>query len=182
MRWPSAASLTCTYWYGDSASNRIFSPGSSLMVPRGRAIIASSTTGAAMAFAPSRGTAASASTPAMRNSVARVPMAGTSTSTGRNVPTMLPTVEMAYSRPATDPAVSTSFTDSRIAHGDTVPSSVMGMRNISIVPTNDATNAPADRSAKAPCAARKMGVSASGRIATVTAATMTTQPSTRGLG
>ena len=69
-----------------------------------------------------------------------------------------------------------------MAHGDTVPSRVMGTRNMSIVPTNDATNAPADRSAKAPCAARKMGVSASGRIATVTAATMTTQPSTRGLG
>ena len=95
---------------------------------------------------------------------------------------MLPTVEMAYRRPATEPAVSTLVTDSRMAHGDTVPSRVMGTRNMSMVPTNEATNAPADRSAKADCAALKTGVSASGSAATVTAATITTPPSTRGLG
>ena len=89
---------------------------------------------------------------------------------------------MAYSRPATDPALWTSVTVRRMAQGDTVPSRVMGTRNISMVPTNEATNAPADRSAKADCAALNTGVSASGSAATVTAATITTPPSTRGLG
>ena len=69
-----------------------------------------------------------------------------------------------------------------MAHGDTVPSRVMGTRNMSIVPTNEATNAPAERSAKAPCAAWNTGVRARGRMATVTAATMTTPASTLGLG
>jgi hypothetical protein len=109
-------------------------------------------------------------------------MAGMITSTGRNVPRMLPTVEIAYRRPDTEPAVSTVVTDRRIAHGATMPSSVMGTRNMSMVPTNDATNAPAERSANADCAALKMGVRAMGRMASDAAAMTTVMPSARSLG
>ena len=83
---------------------------------------------------------------------------------------------------ATDPAVATSVTVRRMDQGDTIPSRVMGTRNMSMVPTNDATNAPAERSAKAPWAASDMGVSARGSTAIDTAAAITTTPSTRGLG
>ncbi len=95
---------------------------------------------------------------------------------------MLPMVEMAYRRPDTDPAVSTVVTESRMAHGATMPSSVMGTRNMSIVPTNEATNAPADRFVNADCAALNTGVSAMGRMASDTAAMITVVPRARGVG
>ena len=45
-----------------------------------------------------------------------------------NVPTRLPTVEIAYMRPATVPLSSTRSTASRIAYGDAAPSSITGAR------------------------------------------------------
>src|SRR5689334_24784568 len=56
-----------------------------------------------------------------------------------------------------------SVTARRIAHGETAPSAVTGSANISIVPRNDATKAPAETFAKASAAAEKSGRVAKGR-------------------
>jgi hypothetical protein len=66
-----------------------------------------------------------------------VPMAGIRASVGRNVPRMLPTVEMAYILPETLPEVSLSWIASRMAKGDTVPSSVTGTANSTIITPNE---------------------------------------------
>ena len=63
---------------------------------------------------------------AKTRNVRRVPTSGISTSAETSVPTRLPAVESAYRRPATVPASSTFDTASRIAHGDTAPSSSTG--------------------------------------------------------
>ena len=112
----------------------------------------------------------------------RVPIVGIRYSTGRNVPAIEPSVESAYSRPATAPASAMSVTASRIAHGETAPSAVTGSANISSVPTNEATNAPAETSSNAFAAASNSGRVANGRIAIVTAANSTTKPSVRSSG
>ena len=98
------------------------------------------------------------------------------------MPAIEPSVDSAYSRPATAPASAMSVTASRIAHGETAPSAVTGSANISSVPTNDATNAPADTLSNADAAAENSGRVANGRIAIVTAANSTTRPSERSSG
>jgi hypothetical protein len=114
--------------------------------------------------------------------VRRVPIIGIRIRTGRNVPTIDPTVETAYSRPATVPASCTSVTASRTAQGVTAPSAVTGTANISIVPMNEPMKAPADRSAKASPAASRSGVARKGSTATLRPAPSTTAASARSDG
>ena len=98
------------------------------------------------------------------------------------MPAIEPSVERAYSRPATAPASAMSVTASRIAQGATAPSAVTGSANISSVPTKEATKAPAETSSKAFAAALNSGRVANGRIAIVIAANSTTRPSVRSFG
>ena len=58
-------------------------------------------------------------------------------------------VEIAYSRPATAPASSTDASCSRVAHGDTAPSSSSGTATSTSVPNSEAANAPTDTSSNA---------------------------------
>src|SRR5579884_4323471 len=59
--------------------------------------------------------------------------------TGKNAPRMLPSVEMAYREPLTRPLCFTSFVTSRMAKGETRPSSVTGTANSKIVPNSELT-------------------------------------------
>ena len=106
----------------------------------------------------------------MDSIVRRVPMAGISTATGRNVPRMLPAVESAYIRPATSPDFSTLVTPSLTANGDAMPSSVIGTEKISIAAKKEPRNAPTEASAKAPTAASSRGCARNGVTAIAAAA------------
>ena len=83
------------------------------------------------------------SSPASDRKVRLVPMTGIRISTGRKVPMMLPIVEMAYMRPDTCPAVAVSSIASRMAKGETVPSSVTGMANRMSITPNEPTSSAA---------------------------------------
>ena len=74
-----------------------------------------------------------------------VPIASIAHSETKNTPTSEPTVEIAYSRPATTPDSSTVASFSRVAHGETAPSSSSGTATSTSVPNSDAVNAPTDR-------------------------------------
>ena len=73
-----------------------------------------------------------------------VPIASIAHSDTKNTPTSEPTVEIAYSRPATAPDSSTVASFSRVAHGETAPSSSSGTATSTSVPNSDAVNAPTD--------------------------------------
>ena len=60
------------------------------------------------------------------SSVRWVPISGIVIRAGTNVPSRLPAVERAKTRPATTPAASTSVTARRMANGVTMPSSTTG--------------------------------------------------------
>ena len=64
------------------------------------------------------------------------------TATTKNTPTSEPIVEIAYSRPATTPDSSTVASFSRVAHGETAPSSSSGTATSTSVPNSEAVNAP----------------------------------------
>ena len=66
------------------------------------------------------------------------------TSADRNVPNRLPTVERAYSRPATDPTSRTSSIASLIANGATIPSRITGGAKSASTAKNDPIAAPAE--------------------------------------
>ena len=111
-----------------------------------------------------------------------MPTAGISTSAESSVPTRLPAVESAYRRPATSPASSTLFTASRIAHGDTMPSSSTGTATSPSTPTSEPMNAPAEIESRASTATSSSGSAANGTIASSTAAVSVSRQSPRMCG
>ena len=74
--------------------------------------------------------------------VFRVPMFGISNKTGRKAPNRLPTVPIAYTRPAMAPVWRTSPVASRMANGDTKPSKVMGIAIRTSTPNKEPQNTP----------------------------------------
>ena len=67
-----------------------------------------------------------ASNAAQIRNVQRVPTSGISASAATKLPTSPPAVDSAYSRPVASPATATERTLSRIAHGDSAPSTSTG--------------------------------------------------------
>ncbi len=82
---------------------------------------------------------------------------------------MLPTVEMAYIRPETRPALAVSSMARRIANGETVPSSVTGTANRISVTANDPAIAAALTLSTARAASCKTGRATTGTSPAVNA-------------
>ena len=100
----------------------------------------------------------------------------------RNVPTMLPTVESAYRRPATAPASRTSTSASRMAKGATAPSSVIGTAKRASAAKKEPTTAPTETASRPRRATSRIGRAMNGVSATAPAATRMIQPRKRGSG
>ena len=112
------------------------------MVPGGIASAATSTSGTSRKRAPRPIALTVAGTAASTRNVRCVPIASIAHSETKNTPTSEPTVEIAYSRPATTPDSSTAASFSRVAHGETAPSSSSGTATSTSVPNSEAVNAP----------------------------------------
>jgi hypothetical protein len=97
--------------------------------------------------------------------VRRVPTSGMNRRAEPRVPTREPAVDSAYSRPATVPASSTLDTASRMAYGDTAPSSRTGTATSPSTPISEPTNAPADTESSASTATCSSGSAANGTSA-----------------
>ena len=170
---PSSASTTRAYWYSVSTS-WITRPSSvfALSVPTGRAISAAIAAGARAQRRTGRrpATAVTAIASAKTRNVRRVPTSGIKTSADSSVPTRLPAVESAYRRPATVPASSTFDTASRIAQGETAPSSRTGTATSTSTASSDPTNAPAEISSSASTATSSSGSATNGTSASRPAA------------
>ncbi len=82
-----------------------------------------------------------------------------------NVPSRLPTVEIAYRRPETVPACATSATASRSAYGATAPETAIGIAIRIVTPSSDPTNAPAEIESSASTARPRIGSAANGTTA-----------------
>ena len=119
---------------------------------------------------------------AVASSVRCVPIAGIATSAVPNVPSRLPTVESAYSRPATAPAVAMSVTASRTAKGATAPSSVTGGTNSTSTAKNEPMAAPVETSSSPFTETSRNGRATNGITATPSAAASTIAPSRLGSG
>src|ERR671911_2015895 len=182
----SGYSITRAYWYSVSASWITRPPPSvsALSVPTGSAISAAIAVGASAQRRTGRRpqTATMAIARAKIRKVRRVPTSGIRTSAESSVPSSDPAVESAYSRPATVPASSTEWTASRIAHGETVPSSSTGIATRTTTASSEPTKAPAEISSSAFTATSSSGSATKGTRASITAAESATRQSARMLG
>jgi hypothetical protein len=85
-------------------------------------------------------------------------------STGRNAPSKLPIVEIAYNDPLIRPLLPMSFVIKRIAKGETKPRSVTGIAKSSMVPISELRNILTDICAIAVIDQDKIGLEANGII------------------
>ena len=104
-----------------------------------------------------------------------MPTSGISTSAASIVPVSEPTVEIAYRRPATCPACSTSSTASRSAQGAQLPSNTTGIATRARTPNSEPMNAPASILSRAPTEASKNGRATNGTTASSSAASRMTR-------
>ena len=116
------------------------------------------------------------------SSVRWVPISGIVIRAGTKVPSRLPAVERAKTRPATTPAVSTSVTARRMAKGVTMPSRTTGGAKSASEATKEPTTAPADRLSRPPIERSRNGRATNGTAAIRAAAASTMKPSRRALG
>ncbi len=94
-----------------------------------------------------------------------MPISGMNSSADVKVPSRLPTVEIAYSRPDTVPACSTPPTARRSAYGATAPATRIGVAISSVTASSEPTNAPAEIESSASTAKPSSGSEANGTAA-----------------
>ena len=90
-----------------------------------------------------------------------------------NVPSRLPTVEIAYRRPETVPASATSATARRSAYGATAPETRIGIATSTVTPSSEPTNAPAEIESSASTATPRNGSATNGTAASSSPASST---------
>ena len=111
-----------------------------------------------------------------------VPIASIAHSETKKTPTSEPIVESAYRRPATIPDSSTDASLSRVAHGETAPSSSSGTAISTSVPNSEAVNAPTLMSSNALTESVRNGWLMNGTIASSTLPSSTSALSARRSG
>ena len=114
--------------------------------------------------------------------VRRVPISSMVTSAGTKVPSRLPSVESANTRPETRPASATSVVARRMANGVTMPSSTTGGANSMSDAAKEPTTEPVESVWMPRTERSRKGRARKGTRATQTAAPRTRVASSRGDG
>ena len=111
-----------------------------------------------------------------------VPTSGISSSADEERADERADVEMAYIRPAVSPESSTACSFSRIAHGDTAPSSSTGMATSASTPNSEPANVPMLSESNASTLSSRNGPATIGTSASSSEATTTSRHRPRRCG